>query len=670
MKFNKLYIMNVGNFSGRHEFLISQDGASTVNKPIILFGGLNGAGKTTLFDAIKLCLYGQELFGSIPTLKYHEYLKDRIHHSKATPLQPHNASIEIEFEYTNFGGLNTYHVQRMWEIYGNKVKEILSIKRNGSLLDDVEKGSWQDFIKEMIPLGLSQLFFFDGEKIQKMMFDRNSQELKSSILSLLGLDLVERLQSDLKIYRTKLLKESSKDIFSRELSILEKEKSVIEAEIRMIKDEKAELENNIGQLRAKIADYKSKISAQGEGYFRNRVSLEEKKKALESDIESLRDKLRTLAGEYLPITVASSYALKLKEQVEGENQSRTNDLVNEALRNKYAELISFIDSNSFRKSISIKADSQSKVKELIKCELTRVFTPPVKQKSVKEIFGFSHRQVIDVMKCIDVAVHDIPLKLRTLTDEYERQYRELQDIVAQLAKVPDDSFIQPMYETLEKLNEEMGALIFKKDGYDEQITSLTNRRNELQRKIDQLTNKLEATQRTNDKIGTVAKVEKVLSKYHRALAISKISQLQEEFTKIFNMLHRKGDLISKIEVDPESFDVTLFDANNIKINKDGLSSGELEIYAMAMLWALAKTSGQKLPFIIDTPLARLDSKHRDNLVRLFFPHASHQMIIFSTNTEVDKQYFEILKPHVAQVYNLEYSNETKSTSVKRGYFWN
>jgi DNA sulfur modification protein DndD len=165
-------------------------------------------------------------------------------------------------------------------------------------------------------------------------------------------------------------------------------------------------------------------------------------------------------------------------------------------------------------------------------------------------------------------------------------------------------------------------------------------------------------------------VEKVLAKYHLHLAKQKILSLQDEFTKLFKVLHRKDDMIARIKIDAETFNVTLYDRKDNAISKSSLSSGELEIYAMAMLWALAKTSGQKLPFIVDTPLARLDSKHRDNLIKLFFPHASHQMMIFSTNTEVDQHYFNQLRPSVAHAYNLEYCEESKSTVVKEGYFWN
>jgi hypothetical protein len=40
--------------------------------------------------------------------------------------------------------------------------ESLTIKKNGCLLDDVERESWQDFVKEIIPLGLSQLMSQNG----------------------------------------------------------------------------------------------------------------------------------------------------------------------------------------------------------------------------------------------------------------------------------------------------------------------------------------------------------------------------------------------------------------------------------------------------------------------------------------------------------------------------
>ena len=43
-------------------------------------------------------------------------------------------------------------------------------------------------------------------------------------------------------------------------------------------------------------------------------------------------------------------------------------------------------------------------------------------------------------------------------------------------------------------------------------------------------------------------------------------------------------------------------------------------------------------------MARLDAAHRQNLVERYFPNASHQVVIFSTDTEVDRQYYKALHP--------------------------
>ena len=669
MIFNKLTVTNLGNFSGTHVLRLRPGDTKTV-KPIVLFGGLNGAGKTTIFDAIKLCLYGPEMFGAIGTAKYQEYLRQKIHSSKITVVQPNNASIVVEFEYAHLGTVNTYQIERMWEISGQKVLETLNINKNGLPLDDIEKDCWQDFIKEIIPLGLSQLFFFDGEKIQKMMSDDSNEELKRSILSLLGLDLVERLQADLKIYRSKSLKGGSTDSFAKEIEALEAQKEQVEVDMKKLNDDKASPENSIQQLNDRIAVYRDKMSAQGEGYYRNRVSLEEKKRSLEHDIDSIKDKLRELAAGYLPVAIASSYALKLKKQIEDESVYKANTLLSENLKKKHHEMLAIIDSSGFLKVNGLDSGSLKKIKSQLKVEIEMLFSVETKQERQPELFGFSQKQALEILGLIDKAINTIPSEMAVLTDMYEVKFRDLQDTVTQLNKVPDDEFIKPMYETLDGLNIELGGLTEKQAALDAQLAELTNTRSELERKIEQINSKIASSYELDEKLQSVLKVEKVLAKYHLHLAKLKIYSLQEEFTNIFKVVHRKDDMITRIKIDPETFNVTLFDRKDKVINKNSLSSGELEIYAMSMLWALAKTSGQKLPFIVDTPLARLDSKHRDNLVELFFPHASHQMMIFSTNTEVDQQYFDRLRPYVAHAYNLEYCEESKSTVVKEGYFWN
>ena len=122
-------------------------------------------------------------------------------------------------------------------------------------------------------------------------------------------------------------------------------------------------------------------------------------------------------------------------------------------------------------------------------------------------------------------------------------------------------------------------------------------------------------------------------------------------------------------MDPGSFSVTLYRQDGTRQPKEVLSAGEKEVYAIAMLTALAKTSRKPLPFIIDTPLARLDSEHRTNLVDGFFPSASHQVLVFSTDTEIDRKYFEELRSHISKSYLLTYDESSQASVVSSGYFW-
>jgi DNA sulfur modification protein DndD len=192
---------------------------------------------------------------------------------------------------------------------------------------------------------------------------------------------------------------------------------------------------------------------------------------------------------------------------------------------------------------------------------------------------------------------------------------------------------------------------------------------ELRRRFEQATEKLTAQVDHASRVHLVPQVKKVLEEYKTSLIHKKVLQLQEAVTECFQTLCRKKDSLGKIIVDPNDFSVTLQDKHNRPLPKAQLSAGEKQIYAISMLWALAKTSGRPLPIIIDTPLARLDSDHRKLLAQHYFPFASHQVLILSTDTEVDQSYFEELRDSVGQAYRLDFDPEENGTKVAPGYFW-
>jgi DNA sulfur modification protein DndD len=56
-------------------------------------------------------------------------------------------------------------------------------------------------------------------------------------------------------------------------------------------------------------------------------------------------------------------------------------------------------------------------------------------------------------------------------------------------------------------------------------------------------------------------------------------------------------------------------------------------------------------------------------VQRYFPLASHQVVLLSTDTEIDQALHSHLEPSIARSYQLIYQPGEASTRVEEGYFW-
>ncbi len=132
-------------------------------------------------------------------------------------------------------------------------------------------------------------------------------------------------------------------------------------------------------------------------------------------------------------------------------------------------------------------------------------------------------------------------------------------------------------------------------------------------------------------------------------------------------MKRKDSLISKIEINPFDYSMTLFTSNKTEISTDRLSAGERQLLAIAILWGLADSSGKELPTIIDTPMGRLDGEHRTRLIEQYFPNAASQVILLSTDEEIYGRYYNKLKSFIAQEYHIEYDEKEETSYFSKGY---
>ena len=147
-----------------------------------------------------------------------------------------------------------------------------------------------------------------------------------------------------------------------------------------------------------------------------------------------------------------------------------------------------------------------------------------------------------------------------------------------------------------------------------------------------------------------------------------LSRIQANVEESFRHLLRKQTLVASLRIDHRTYELELRDADGAVLAPARLSAGERQLLAVSLLWGLAKASRRPLPAVIDTPLGRLDSSHRRHLVERYFPSASHQVLLLSTDEEIRGEYLEALRPAVGRSYLVQYDEAARSSTVTQGYF--
>ena len=159
----------------------------------------------------------------------------------------------------------------------------------------------------------------------------------------------------------------------------------------------------------------------------------------------------------------------------------------------------------------------------------------------------------------------------------------------------------------------------------------------------------------------------ILNEYRVRLQRQKIDVLAETMTQCYKLLANKKNLIKCIVMDDVTLDFSYYDYHGNIIPNSSLSAGERQLMVISLLWALAICSKKELPVIIDTPLSRMDSNHRVSLITTYFPQAGKQTIILSTDSEIDRHYYDIMKENIGDEYTLVYDDIKQCSVIQRGY---
>ncbi|QOV23071.1 DNA sulfur modification protein DndD [Anabaenopsis elenkinii] len=661
MIFLELVLQNFGPYFGRQVINLDPriDGENAY--PIILFGGMNGGGKTTLMDAMRLALYGHRAQCSTRgNLSYHEFLTQCV--NSQTP-QLEDTRIELVFEHIENDQPVKYRVVRRWTKEPKDGKDQLGILDAQEWLDIALVNIWDEYIENLLPLGISNLFLFDGEQVKELAEQETPPPLVvDAIRGLLGLELAERLSVDLDIIVNRKRKEIADTQDLVNLETIEQKLQGQQQEYQQLEQQLQEFNNTLLEAEIKQQEAFDKFIAEGGKIAGDRSQLEKQKYEINTAVEKTRLAMGELAADILPLALIEPLLQETYMQGERELRSQQAKVAYDLLLHRDQRLIELIN------QLKISHKQIDKIKEFIAAENQKI-----QQDTIQESWLLTDPETLNQL---DNIIHHYLLYTKKVTQDKLTDLRLQEEQIVtlerqiQTAASPEDyqRLVDNLQQTQQEVAQAKAACEIAKGRLSQLETEIRNTKKSLEEYTE--TN----IDRKNNEhiINAAAKVQDTLKVFREKLTLRKLNKLEIEVTECFRYLLHKSDLVHRVAIDTNTFSLSLYDFQGKSVSKQRLSAGEKQLLAIAFLWGLARVSGRRLPVAIDTPLGRLDSSHRGNLLERYFPSASHQVILLSTDTEIGKYEVETLRNNqaIAREYLLKYNSSTRQTTVKENqYFW-
>lgn len=672
MRLRSLTLRDFGTIRGEQVLDLAPREKYGKMRTVVLIGGQNGAGKTTLLEAVRLCLYGRLALGNrVSDVDYKKYLRERIHRDRNALIHVDSAAIRLSFDYARAGRRTVYTVERSWQAQGKtSVIEAITLLRDGNPLTDVESQHWESFVRSLVPFGLSQLFFFDGERIQKLAEDGiDSEALAESVKSMLGLDLVEQLQTDLTLFETRFLSRSATKKEHRiRVQELEAERERLETESTRLAQEAANRKSLIDGLDGELGRARERLELQGKSLADERSRLTQGVGEFQARIEENERALREVFEGAAPLVLCATLVKRTIAQLDSETLRSRAHFAKHELETALATVRDHLTKPAFVKRLRLDADGRRAVSEELARVQQEVLQPLQSAEANKIVHGLSEHDSSRFREQARDAAQSAE-RARKATRELSRLENRLRTVKLHLGQAPEKDDLAPLVAKLEQLGEQRGAAVSKLEQFQAERQVVTNGLERARRELEKLVQEEDKDKAGSKKLSLASQAKASLAVYLERLTEQKMNELQRLATESFARLCRKTDFVRTMRIDPATFRVTLLDKHDRVLQKEELSAGEKQIYAISVLWALSKVAGRPLPMIIDTPLGRLDSQHRQRLVEDYFPQASHQVIILSTDTEIDQTYLKALQPHLSHTIHLVYHEEEGWTKATPGYFW-
>lgn len=693
MKINNIILHNFGSYEGTTNF----DTRPCDGRNIVLIGGKNGAGKTTLFTAMRLCLYGYKSMGYKNPNSFYNRAVVKLVNNTAKITKPATAFVTMCVELNNGQGMDSFLLTRKWELNESLI-ETFSVLKNGADLSEDEIADFEKYVVSLIPPELFNLYFFDGEKIANFFMDEGSNtRTKEAFLTLCGYDTFDIMRKNFKRIRAGIPTSApaldeyivAKDALASAESLYHDLTDRLKACVDAIADCEATLD-------AEEKEYHQKGGITEEEWNQKLYTLKEEEKKR----ETYNALLKKWANDVIPFIMLRKQILALKAQIENENQALkytyfcevlNSPAVQTLVKDKLAEIDSaaFADFGTEKEPIlnlsfeqnslilaqintilSFEQDKVEKCKKAIKrsLNLTAKIRKEIESSSITSVQEYMKRRAQLFEEKSALLVQRVELEQQLVAQKEaltlaEQQLGKVQTrLEEELKKASINDISARAIVMLDKLQEIL---------YRRQIDKVENCFRKEIRTLMRKTHFIDDIY-IDDNFNThIYRTEKVsIEKIRKALKTNTEEQLLAFWgAKAMQTLYKKANSNDYNDMCKyfESVDIKSLSLQ-IEIDKASLSNGEKQIFIMALYYSLVSLCNHELPFVIDTPFARIDTEHRHNISKHFFSELKGQVFILSTNEEINSSHVQILKDKIAATYMLENSDNKRTVVVKNSYF--
>lgn len=640
-------IENLGPFRERQTLGLGvNDGC-----PVILVKALNGSGKTTLLTALQIGLYGYKAVSGGKRADYEQLLLS-LHRKDATG----NAIVEIGVT-VEIGGLShQLLVRREW------LKESGSLREELTVFEDAEKSeeftqTWGEFIEAILPVELIQLFLFDGEKIEALANpERLPDLLKRATEVFLGIGGIESLANDLKALerRTVLKNKNTSAEFETERANLmawEEKAKELEERLQVLTQEQASSHNELDQMHKAFEKFNIEAQRQGLEAYEKAASIRNGVAVNKQHTKAVRSQLvETMSDPVLPVAWLSQLWEQYRNTWEQDQYARHAKLLSKEFKKRDQRIISALKGvpkttiNAIRRALDEDLHAYSTVRRVAGAAMQDA--PP-------------HE--------IDKHLETVKMRLRMELKNLKQAQADLERAELSIGQIPAEEQVSGIFHNLQERTKVISMAEARLAELTRQIADIQGQFNHVQLRLNAAQERLGTDFKDRSleakSLEASARAKRTLMVFKDRLLASKAEWLSEVISAEFRSLLRKRNLIAKVVVDPVTYRVSIKDGKSRELPMERLSAGERQLLAISVLSALIKERKGRFPVVVDTPLARLDQQHRSALIRHFFATVSHQVVVLSTDQEVEGLAYDTLKPYTSAEYALNFDDMAGQTTI-------